>query len=88
MLHSGDEISLLNPFKKKAAAATAGGVANGEDKGEAEKEKGGAESGREEDDPEQLEASTFTFVNLNRCVRERAKKAEFGRFGLVWFRGG
>lgn len=71
LLHSGDEISLLNPFKKKAAAAAAAaGVANGEDKGEAE--KGGGESGREEDDAEQLEASTFTFVNLNRCVRARA----------------
>lgn len=64
LLHSGDEISLLNPFKKKAAAAGGAGVANGDQKGEAE--KGGAESGREEDDPEQLEASTFTFVNLNR----------------------
>ncbi|CAN0024423.1 unnamed protein product [Ectocarpus sp. 12 AP-2014] len=78
LLHSGDEISLLNPFKKKAAAAVAAaaGVANGEDKGEAE--KGGGESGREEDDPELLEASTFTFVNLN-----RNRGASHGRAGSL-----
>ncbi|CBJ28013.1 Chk2, checkpoint kinase [Ectocarpus siliculosus] len=77
LLHSGDEISLLNPFKKKAAAAAAAaGVANGEDKGEAE--KGGGESGREEDDPELLEASTFTFVNLN-----RNRGASHGRAGSL-----
>ncbi|CAN0414241.1 unnamed protein product, partial [Ectocarpus sp. 12 AP-2014] len=77
LLHSGDEISLLNPFKKKtAAAAAAVGVANGEDKVEAE--KGGGESGREEDDPELLEASTFTFVNLN-----RNRGASHGRAGSL-----
>ncbi len=65
LLHSGDEISLLNPNKTAvaAAAAAAATVAGGAG-------KGGAGSGREEDDAEKLEveAATFTFINLNRWV--------------------
>ncbi|CAM9933350.1 unnamed protein product, partial [Laminaria digitata] len=61
LLHSGDEISLLNPYKhhkrtadKEAERGGAGGA--------------GAESGREANDAEKLEAdaATFTFINLNR----------------------
>lgn len=62
LLHSGDEISLLNPYKhRKAAGGGGGGGGSGV-------EKGGAESGREEDDQDKLEAeaATFTFINLNR----------------------
>lgn len=61
LLNSGDEISLLNPYKHRKPS---GGSSA------AEKSGAGAESGREEDDPEKLEAeaATFTFINLNRCV--------------------
>lgn len=61
LLHSGDEISLLNPYKHKKAGGAGGGGGSGA-------EKGGAEPCREEDDQEKLEAeaATFTFINLNR----------------------
>lgn len=66
LLHSGDEISVLNPYKHKKAGGGGGGAVV---------EKGVvAESGRErdEDDPEKLEAeaATFTFINLNRWVQQ------------------
>lgn len=66
MLHSGDEISLLNPYKHRKAAGGGGGSGV---------EKGGAESVREEDDTEKLEAeaATFTFINLNRWVTKGNK---------------
>lgn len=65
LLHSGDEISLLNPYKHKKAVG-GGSAGSGVVKGEA-----GAEPGRGEDDPKkqlEAEAATFTFINLNRWV--------------------
>ena len=64
LLHSGDEISLLNPYKHQKRTAAGGSS-------DKEAERGaGAESGRETNDAEKLEAeaATFTFINLNRSV--------------------
>eukprot|EP00752_Nemacystus_decipiens_P011211 g9962.t1 len=78
LLHSGDEISLLNPYKHRKAGGGGGGRGGGGV--EKEKEKGGAESGREQDDPEKVEAeaATFTFINLN-----RNRGASHGRSGTL-----
>lgn len=62
LLHSGDEIALLNPYKHLKRATN--GVSDKEADG------AGGESGKEGDDAEKLEAeaATFTFINLNRRV--------------------
>ena len=73
LLHSGDEISLLNPYKHRKTGGWGGGSGI---------EKSGAEPGRDEDDPEKLEkleaeAATFTFINLNRWVTGAAQTSGF-----------
>lgn len=68
LLHSGDEIALLNPYKhhKKHPSGVADGQAEG----------AGGESGKEGDDVEKLEAeaATFTFINLNRSVLPKSAR--------------
>lgn len=78
LLLSGDEISLLNPYKHRktgGGGGGGGGGGSGVEKGGAGG-AGGVESGREEDDSEkeklvklEAEAATFTFINLNRWVQ-------------------
>lgn len=61
LLHSGDEIALLNPNKHSKQAA---GMA-------LHRVKDRFGRGRDEADKLQVEEVTFTFINLNRRVRDR-----------------
>eukprot|EP00904_Undaria_pinnatifida_P009768 jgi/Undpi1/5921/HiC_scaffold_2.g01195.m1 len=58
LLHSGDEISLLNPYKYHKRTAAGGGSDKEAERG------GGAEANAAE--KLEAEAATFTFINLNR----------------------
>lgn len=61
LLHSGDEISLLNPYKYHKRTAAGGGSDKEAERG------GGAEANAAE--KLEAEAATFTFINLNRSAR-------------------
>lgn len=61
LLHSGDEIALLNPYKHNNRAV---GMAS-------HRVKDRFGRGRDEADKLQVEEVTFTFINLNRRVSER-----------------